>query len=83
MRVRGTAARQDIHDVRLVPGTQGGEPVGGVLGYELRAERPEEAAPGVQRPRQVQAAVFVSDKTLEGVREIRVRGARNERVSRR
>ena len=83
LRVRGTAARQDIHDVRLVPDTPGGEPVGGVLGYELRAVRPEEAAPGALRPRQVQAAVFVSDKTLEGVREIRVRGLQNERVSRR
>jgi len=83
VRVRGTAARQDIHDVRLVPDTPDGEPAEGVLGYELRAERPEEAAPGVRRPRRVQAAVFVSDKTLEEVREIRVRGLQNERVSRR
>ena len=36
---------------------------------------------GVGQPREVEAAVFVSDKTLESVRDIRVRGLRNERVS--
>jgi len=83
IRVRGLAERQDVHDVRLVPDTPGGEPVGGVLGYELRGVLPEEPAPGAARPREVQVATFVSDKTLEGVREIRVRAAQNARVSRR
>lgn len=83
IRVRGMAARQDVHDVRLVPDTPEGEPVSGVLGYELRGVLPEEPAPGAGRPREVQAAVFVSSKTLETVREIRVRAAQNARVSRR
>lgn len=78
IRVRGLAAQQDVHDVRLIADTPDGEPAGGVLGYELRAvHAPETTA----QPREVEAAVFVSDKTLETVREIRVRGLRNERVS--
>jgi len=83
IRVRGIAERQDVHDVRLVPDTPEGEPAGGVLGYELRGVLPEAPAPDAAGPREVQAAVFVSDKTLEGVREIRVRAAQNARVSRR
>lgn len=83
VRVRGLAAQQDIHDVRLIPGTPDAEPVDGILGYELRAVHPPLSTATELRPREVQAAVFVSDKTLESVREIRVRGLRNERLSRR
>jgi hypothetical protein len=83
IRVRGIADRQDVHDVRLVPDTPGGGPVGGVLGYELRGVLPEQPAPGAAGPREVHTATFVSDKTLEGVREVRVRAAQNARVSRR
>ncbi|MDZ7708994.1 MAG: hypothetical protein U5K36_01975 [Roseovarius sp.] len=80
IKVRGLASQQEIYDVRLVPDNEDDEPVGGVLGYELRAVHSLEAP---ERPREVQAAVFVSDKALGQVREIRVRGAQNERVSRR
>ncbi len=78
LRVRGRASQQEIYDVRLVPDAEDGKPVGGVLGYELRAVHPLDAP---NRPRDVQAAVFVSDKILREVREIRVRGVQNERVS--
>ena len=80
VKVRGQASQQEVYDVRLVPDNEDGEPVGGVMGYELRAVHPLDAA---ERPREVQAAAFISDKTLENVREIRVRGAQTERVSRR
>ncbi|MFB9151182.1 hypothetical protein [Roseovarius ramblicola] len=83
IRVRGLTAPQGVHDVRLVPDDSDGEPVGGVLGYELRAVHGPVTAATAPRPREVQAAVFVSDKTLQSVREIRVRGLQNERVSRR
>jgi hypothetical protein len=83
VRVRGVAAQQDVHDVRLVPDSGDGEPVGGVLGYELRAVHAPLPAGAPAQPREVQVAAFVSDKVLENVREIRVRGLRNERVSRR
>ena len=78
IRARGMAAHQGVHDVRLIAATPDGEPSGGVLGYELRAVHAPETT---GRPREVEAAVFVSDKTLETVRDIRVRGLRNERVS--
>lgn len=80
VKVRGTASQQDIYDVRLVPDNEAGEPVGGIMGYELRAVHPLDAQAA---PREVQAAAFISDKALGQVREIRVRGAQNERVSRR
>jgi len=80
IRVRGIASGQDVYDVRLMPDGPDDEPVNGVMGYELRAVQPLDAQGG---PREVQAAEFISDKTLESVREIRVRGAQNERVSRR
>jgi len=80
IRVSGLASQQQVYDVRLMPATAEDEPVDGVLGYELRAVHPLDAP---DRPRKVQAAVFVSDKTLERTRAVRVRGARNERVSRR
>jgi hypothetical protein len=78
VRARGQATEQGVHDVRLIPDVPEGEPVGGVLGYELRAVH---EGTGAGQPREVEAAVFVSDKTLESVRDIRVRGLRNERVS--
>ena len=80
IRVSGLASQQQVYDVRLLPGTGADEPVDGVLSYELRAVHPLDEP---DRPRKVQAAVFVSDKTLERTRAVRVRGARNERVSRR
>ncbi len=83
IRATGQTARQDAFDVRLVPEQPGGTPEGGVLSYELKALQPSNAPQGPARTRQVQAGVFVSNQTLEQVREVRVRGRRNERVSRR
>ena len=83
IRVTGQTLRQDAFDVRLVPEQPVDAPVNGVLSYELRAVQPSDAPQGPARTRQVQAGVFVSNQTLERVTGVRVRGLRNERLSRR
>ena len=82
LRVEGLTLRQEAFDVRLIPDHPQGEAVNGVISYELRAEQPEDAPQGPERARQVLAAVFISRKKLGAAREIRVRGAQNERVIR-
>jgi hypothetical protein len=82
LRVEGLTLRQDAFNVRLVPEHPQGEPVNGVIIYELRAEQPEDTPQGPERARQVLAAVFISRKKLGAAREIRVRAAHNERVIR-
>lgn len=82
LRVEGLTLRPDAHDVRLIPDSETGEPVNGVISYTLSAEQPETAAPDASATRAVLAAVFISRRKLAGAREIRVRGARNERVIR-
>lgn len=81
--VEGLTLRQGAYDVRLIPEDPDGQPVGGVLRYELRAVQPEDTPQGPERTREVLAAAFVSNKVLESTNEIRVRGAQNERVIRR
>jgi hypothetical protein len=83
IRATGQTARQGAFDVRLVPEQPENAPVGGVLSYELQAVQPSETPQGPARTRQVHAGVFVSNQTLEQVTAVRVRGLRNERVSRR
>jgi hypothetical protein len=83
IRATGRTARQGAFDVRLVPDQPMDSPVSGVLSYELQAVQPADAPQGPARARQIQAGVFVSNQTLEPVTELRVRGLRNERVSRR
>lgn len=83
IRVTGQTLRQGAFDLRLIPEHDEDAPVGGVLSYELRAVQPSDTPQGPARTRQVQAGVFVSNQTLERVTEVRVRGLRNERVSRR
>lgn len=81
--VEGLTLRQGAFDVRLIPEDPDGQPVGGVLRYELRAVQPEDTPQGPERTREVLAGAFVSNKVLESTTEIRVRGAQNERVIRR
>lgn len=81
--VEGISLRQGAYDVRLILETPEAEPADGVLSFELRAVQPEDTPQGPERARLVLAGAFVSDKTLNAVREIRVRGLQNERVSKR
>jgi len=83
VRVEGLPLRQGVYDVRLVPETPEAEPVNGLLGFELRAIQPETSPQGSERSRRVVAAVAVSREAIERTSEIRVRGARNERITRR
>ncbi len=83
--IRATARteRQGAFDIRLVPEQPMDAPVSGVLSFEMQAIQPSDTPQGPARSRQVQAGVFVSNQTLEQVTQVRVRGLRNERVSRR
>ena len=83
IRVTGQTVRQGAFDVRLVPEQPMDAPVSGVLSYELQAVQPSDTPQGPARTRLVQAGVFVSNQTLAQVTQVRVRGLRNERVSRR
>jgi hypothetical protein len=82
LRVEGLTLREGAHSVRLIPDHPEGEAIDGVIGYELRAEQPEDTPQGPERARRILAAVFISRKKLGGAREIRVRGGQNERVIR-
>ena len=71
------------YDVRLEPENDG-VPVKGVLTYTMRSVRPAETVGvGGAAARKVTAAVPLTDQDLEGVRQITVRGATNQRTSRR
>lgn len=83
VRVTGLPLRQGAYDVRLVPDNTRGEPVNGTIGFQLMAVQPDDQPQGTARQREVRAAVFVSAAKLERTEAIRVRGARNEQVSRR
>lgn len=81
LRVTGLAATQGSWDVRLEE-TNNGEPLEGVLTYELRA-LPSSTAVGTERSRLMTVAVFVSDQQLERSRSVQVVGAENSLISRR
>lgn len=83
IRVVGLPLRQGAYDVRLIPDNEDGKPVNGELGYALMAVQSDGMPQGPERLREVTAGVFVSNQTLENSEIIRVRGARNEQVSRR
>ena len=71
------------YDARLEPMSDDG-PVKGVLAYTLKAVRPASTVGvGGQAAREINVALFVSDQDLEGVRSIVVKGARNQRSTRR
>lgn len=61
-----------------------GEPVKGVLTYTFKAVRPARpVGVGSAAARRVNIATFLTDQELAAVRTITVRGARNERSTRR
>lgn len=71
------------HNVRLEPDNENG-PVDGVLAYTLKAERPSSTVGvGGEAARQINAAVFLTDQELNEIKTITVRGARNQRSTRR
>ena len=83
--IRATAQSDSVgaYNVSLEP-VNSGEPVDGVLIYELRAfTAPSGAVPMPERALRHVAAVRVSDAKLAGVREIRVQAARNAASTRR
>ncbi|MGH1577101.1 hypothetical protein [Planktotalea sp.] len=71
------------YDSRLEADNEDG-PVKGVLSYTLTAVRPESTVGvGGEAARQINVARFVSDQDLLGVKTIVVKGARNQRSTRR
>lgn len=78
----GLTTRQGAYDVRLVASNDG-NPVDGVLTYELRAIQPIETLQGPERTRRIQAAAPLSVQDLESVRTVQVVARRNTRTSRR
>lgn len=84
IRAEGVAAVQGVFDVRLTPTSIEERPEDGVLTYRLQGIRPTTAQPGTApQTREVVAARQITDKTLEGVRSIRVEGLQNAQVARR
>ena len=82
LRVTGLAAAQGSWDVRLEE-TNEGEPVEGVLTYELRAIATPNAAVGGERTRLLTVATYVSDQQLATARSVQVVAAQNSLISRR
>lgn len=80
--VTGVSSRQGAFDVRLIP-TNGGKPVDGVMTYELRALQPIQTAQGPSQTRRLQAAVPLTNQSLEDIRTIRVVARSNVQTSRR
>ena len=61
-----------------------GRPIDGVLTYSFRARPPlEPTRVSTVQSRELTVAVFVSEITLAGTREIRVTGSQNSRAARR
>ncbi len=82
IRVTGVPSQQGAHSVVLEAMNEG-KPVDGVLTYRLLAIQPTSGGYGSEQSRQVQAAVFLTDNQLVGVRTIKVEAASNALASRR
>lgn len=82
IRVTGLAATQGSYDVLIEPENEDELPVKGVLTYTLKARLPARPQ-GPATTREIVAAHFLTNQQLEGVRSIRVLGARNARSVRR
>lgn len=81
VRATGVSRFQNTYDVQLTPVFEDG-PQDGLLEYRLEAIVPERPIPGgSERQREVIAAVSLTDQQLEEVRQIRVAGSQNARVS--
>lgn len=84
VRVNGVAFAQGSYDVVMEPENIDELPVKGVLTYTLKALLPSKyRQQGNTTSREISAAHYVSDQTLNGVRSIRVLGAKNARTARR
>ncbi|WP_137700322.1 hypothetical protein [Marimonas lutisalis] len=79
VRVTGVSARQGAYEVRLVEDEDDGDEA--TLTYTLRALYPARSRVGAKTSREVTAARHLTTEDLEGIRNIRVRGVRNARVS--
>ncbi len=83
IRAEGITPTQGWWDAELVAENDG-RPVDGVLTYDFRIAAPRtETRVSTPQSRSVSAAVRISDRRLEGVRMIVVRGAENARSVRR
>ncbi|WP_163850485.1 hypothetical protein [Pseudooceanicola aestuarii] len=85
LRVTATAAYQDSFNVGLVPARETG-PVDGVASYTLLANLPggrHRLRVGAEQTRVMTEALYLSDKDLEEIRVIEVRGAQNSLTVRR
>ena len=81
VRVTGVTARQGAYDVRLVNETDG-DPVDGVLKFELKALQPTNQGIGGTNARTIRTGVYVSSEVLERTSAVEVVGLRNTRTSR-
>ena len=82
IRVTGVSQFQNVYDVRLTPVDEDEEPVDGVLEYRLEARIPEKPiSGGDERLRTIIVARTLTENELEAVRQIRVIGEENARVS--
>lgn len=83
IRAKGVAHVQGAFSVRLDP-LNDGEPVSGVLSFEMLAIHPKGGNPGgSEKTREVIVAYRLTNQQMEGVRTIRVIGVENARQSRR
>lgn len=83
IRATGLPPEQGWHNAALVSETRG-RPVNGVLTLAFRAVPPTEAQRvSTVQSREIVVGRFVSNITLNDVREIRIVGEQNSRVSRR
>jgi hypothetical protein len=84
IRATGTAAQQGPYDVRLIPVSEDGKAVDGVLAYRFEVLKPARPQPvGTERTRKVTVARALTNQDLEGVRTIQVQAARNTKAARR
>ena len=83
IRATGLPTRQGYYDGVLLPvGREAANE--GVLSYEFRASAPyQQTRVSTQQSREIIVGRFVSEQTLDGVRQIRVSGASNALVVRR
>ena len=82
--VTGVTEVIGYYDIRLEPDNEQLIPEKGVLGFTLKAVRPATTVgAGGEAGRTVNAAISLTDQEMAGVKTITVRGARNQRSSRR
>lgn len=85
VRASGISSYDNPFDVRLVPANDESVPVDGILTFRLEAEqavsRRGPSRSTTQRVRTVTAAVLLTNNDLNGVRVIRVEGARNAQTA--